>query len=250
MLFKAIERHLTYKCDKTVWSSLADFGFNWFSIPYRNSEISALYKKNPEAKYIVIFSHGNASNITRLDFIYNFFNRANVSYIAYDYPGYGKSPGMPSEQGLYASLETVYNYVKDNLGYSQEQIIFHGISLGGAVTVDVASRFQARACIIESSFTSSHAMGKKMFPRLQLQRFVPLRFNSIGKIAKIKYPILITHGTEDEVIPFFMGEELFAAASEPKYFYPIKGAQHTTNIEKGGAEYLEIYSRFVNNLNL
>jgi fermentation-respiration switch protein FrsA (DUF1100 family) len=250
MFFKAIERHLTYKCDQTVWSSLSEFGFDWLKIPFASLELSALCKINPESPYIVIFSHGNASNISRLDFIYKFFNATNLSYIAYDYPGYGKTPGKPNEQGLYASLETIYNYVINNLGFKSEQIIFHGISLGGAVTIDVASRFPARACIIESSFTSSHAMGKKMFPRLQLQRLVPLRFNSIVKINRIKCPKLFVHGTDDQVIPFHMGQELFAEATEPKFFYPLEGAEHTNQIEVGGVEYQKTYQRFVETLRL
>lgn len=248
MFFKALERYLTYKCDKVIWSNISRFDVEHFSVSSQSGdEITAVLKRK-ESPYIVIFSHGNASNITGIDFVYSYLESLGVSYLAYDYPGYGRSSGKPSEAALYESLECIYAYTREELGYEASDIIFHGLSLGGAVTVDIASRFPARACIIESSFTSTHDMGRYMFPALKLYRYVPKRFDSINKIASISMPLLFIHGTEDETVPFEMSELLYQAAKEPKFFYKMDGVGHTDQIELGGDEYIQKILEFIHEL--
>lgn len=246
-MFKLLEQYFTYKCDKTSWDDLKRYDFKRFFLKINSgNEIDCIYKDN-DSDILIIFSHGNASNISGLNYIYDFYNKLNVNYIAYDYPGYGRSTGNPSEKLLYESLEAVLSYCTNKLKINESQIILHGMSLGGAVTIEIAGSNTPKGVIIESAFTSTHEMSKFMFPKLKLHRFVKNKFININKIDKIRSPLLLIHGTEDETVPFYMGEELFKKAVEPKSFYRMEGVGHSDQIELGGKPYFELIRSFVNN---
>jgi len=117
--------------------------------------------------------------------------------------------------------------------------------LGGAVAIDLASRRECGGLIVESSFTSGRAMARRMF-LIPLLEYVPKsRFDSLAKIAAVRAPILIVHGTRDEVVPSSMGQRLYEAAPEPKWFFAIKGAGHNDVLEVGGELYLKRVKHFL-----
>ena len=113
------------------------------------------------------------------------------------------------------------------------------------MAVDIASRRECGGLIVESSFTSAREMARRMF-LIPLLEYVPKsRFDSLSKIARVRTPILVVHGTRDPVIPFSMGNRLFLAAPEPKSFLPIEGAGHDDILDVGGERYLERLKEFV-----
>jgi hypothetical protein len=228
-----------------VYSDLSEFCFKSHFLSLSTAhKIHSVYKDN-NSKYLILFSHGNASNISKLSNIYNFYDKLGVSYVVFDYPGYGKSTGRASEQLLYQSIREVFEFTKNELGYNQENIILHGLSLGGAVAIDLASKINCRSAIFESTFTSTRDMGKFMFPKLKLYKYVKNKFNSIDKIDKIRMPKLFIHGKKDITVPFKMGEELFDKASNPKFFYSLENVGHNDQIDTGGAEYFQVFERFI-----
>jgi uncharacterized protein len=207
--------------------------------------INAFYRANPASKQVLLWFHGNAENIGYdLDHLRT-FAKIGVSVFAVDYRGYGKSEGKPDEAGVYHDADAAYDYLIQRRHFGAEDIIIYGHSLGGAVAVDLASRRPCGGLIVQSSFTSLRAMARRMFRLPLIEYAAKSRFDSIDKIRNVHAPILIVHGTRDEVVPFAMGQQLFAAAPEPKGFYSIDGAGHNNLMEVGGEGYLECLRRFV-----
>jgi hypothetical protein len=126
-----------------------------------------------------------------------------------------------------------------------KNIILFGHSLGGAVAIDLASRRECGGLIVQSSFTSAKDMARRLF-RIPLFEYIPKsQFNSLAKIRQVRAPILIVHGTRDEVVPFSMGQRLFEAAPEPKFFFPVEDAGHNDVVEVGGEGLLDHLRSFL-----
>jgi len=209
----------------------------WFA--RRDSEIPA------EAPYTLLFFHGNAGNIThRLENV-AYLIQSGIQVFIFDYRGYGKSQGRPTEDGLYRDALAAYEYVVARPDVDAEKIVFFGRSLGGAVAVQLATQRPCDKLILESTFTSATDMAAILFPGLPVNMLVRSRFDSLGAIAALRMPLLIIHGTQDEVIPFELGQRLFAAANAPKYWYAIDGAGHNDTYAVGGRAYFTRIFQFI-----
>jgi fermentation-respiration switch protein FrsA (DUF1100 family) len=183
---------------------------------------------------VTLFLHGNAGNITHRAPRIQEIVAAGSSVLMLDYRGYGKSSGRPSEQGLYRDSEAGFICLLGK-GYRAEQIILHGESLGTAVAIDLASRRPCAALILEAPFTSASDVAATVVP--VLGPLLVRSFNSLPKIRWIRVPKFFVQGDRDEVIPLRLGQQLFAAAQEPKTFWVIPGARHNDILETAGAEY-------------
>jgi hypothetical protein len=179
--------------------------------------------KNPRAT--LLFCHGNGGNIShRLEKI-SMFNFLGLNVFIFDYRGYGKSNGSPSEKGLYLDAEAAYQYLLHEKGFSPEGIIAYGESLGGAVAVDLASRHELGGIIIEEGFTSAKDMGETILPFIPSSIYKS-EFDSLKKIKNITSPKLIFHSPDDEIVPFKFGKKLFDEAAEPKEFVQLQGGHN------------------------
>ncbi|MGI9055484.1 MAG: alpha/beta hydrolase, partial [Pyrinomonadaceae bacterium] len=204
--------------------------------------ISALFFENPSADYTILFSHGNAEDIFSSDGFTKESRDKGFNVFVYDYHGYGINKGKPSEQNSYEDAETAYDYLINDLKIAPEKIIIFGRSLGGAISIDLASRKKCGGLIAESTFTSA-------FRVLTHYRIYPFdKFNSLGKIKNVRCPVLFIHGKEDEVIPFWHSEILFAAANEPKFFFSLDNANHNNVSDIGGEDYFQAIKDFANTL--
>ncbi len=175
---------------------------------------------SPDSRITVIFCHGNGGNIShRMDKVL-FFRSLNVNQLIFDYRGYGKSEGHPSEEGLYRDARAAYDLAKKR--FPKTRIIVFGESLGGAVAVELALGRDVRGVILEDTFTSVREMCKEVFPLLP-KLIIRDQYNTARKIGKLKVPVFIMHSPEDEIVPYAMGRKLFQAASEPKEFLALNG---------------------------
>src|SRR3990167_2105214 len=145
----------------------------------------------PAAKYTVLFAHGNAGNISHRIEKLKFFSKLGCNVFIFDYRGYGRSQGRPSEKGFYLDIAAAYEYLISR-GIAPENIIGYGESLGGAVIIDGAVKKRMAALIIDSSFTSAKDMIKFLYPFLPHWVFAS-RFDSVQKIKTIGIPKLIIH---------------------------------------------------------
>lgn len=199
----------------------------------------------PGARFVTLYFHGNAGNITDRYDHFREIASAGSSLLMIDYRGYGKSGGRPTENGIYRDADAAYDHLLKT-GHSPRQIIVHGESLGTAVAVDLASRRPCAAVVLEAPFTSAKDVARIVLPILG--PLVMWSFDSRKKIGRVHAPILITHGDRDEIIPTRMGRELFAAAPEPKSIWIVPGAHHNDIVEAAGASYREHLQSFYESL--
>jgi hypothetical protein len=187
----------------------------------------------------VIFLHGNAGNISDRAKRYDQFRQCGLNTLALDYPGFGASEGRPSENGCYQTADACYDYLTQVRGIPARHIVIYGHSLGAGVAIDLASRVEAAAVIAEGAMTSVPDRGKELYPFLPIKLAAAIQFASIEKIDRIKYPKLIIHAVDDEVIPIQHGRNLFEKATEPKIFLEVRGghnlayAKDRENFERG-----------------
>lgn len=174
----------------------------------------------------LLFCHGNAGNISHRLEIIKIFHKIDLNVFIFDYRGYGRSQGSPSEQGLYRDARAAFNYLVSREDINKEAIVVYGKSIGANVAVDLLSGVSAKALISESAFTCAAEMGKKLFPYLPVKWIITIKYDALTKIRNITVPKLIIHSRDDEIIPFRLGEKLFEAASEPKEFYRMSGGHN------------------------
>lgn len=201
-------------------------------------KISANYFKNEDAEYTILFSHGNAEDLGTAEDFLNQIQNAGFSIFAYDYRGYGTSDGTPSEENSYKDIEAAYDYLTQELKISPNKIIIYGRSLGGGVSVDLASRKKCGGLIVESSFVSAFRVvtGYKVLPFD--------KFESIKKIKNVNCPVLFIHGKKDSLIPIWHSETLFKEANEPKFSFWVNEANHNDVFQISRNKYLRAIQDF------
>jgi uncharacterized protein len=177
----------------------------------------------------VLFLHGAARDLGDNAERIVHWRRMGFSVLAIDYRGYGKSPGdLPTEHSVYEDARAAWEYLK-HLQPDPRKRFVYGHSLGGAVAIELASREQDMAgLIIESSFTSIREMVKRlMFRWVPAARVITQNFDSISKAAKLKMPVLFMHGSEDDVVPAGMSEQLHAQVPGSKQLAIFPGGHHS-----------------------
>lgn len=195
----------------------------------------------------LLFCHGNGGNVAdtlpRLKWLHRV---VDAHILTFDYRGYGKSEGTPDEEGIYQDAEAAFDFlVRRPAVGSLRPIVVHGVSLGGAVAVELATRRPVAGLIVESSLTSADDMGRRYFP--VLYRWWPgghVRFASIEKISRVTAPLLSIHGDSDETVPYDMGMALYEGHAGPKEFLRVPGGRHYL-FRTGGERYATAISNFV-----
>ena len=189
-------------------------------------KLSGWYIPAPDAKFTVLFFHGNGGNIThRLDSI-NFFCNLGVNVFIFDYRGYGQSQGKTTEQGTYDDAMAAYNWLREKKKIEPENIIMFGRSLGGSVAAWLGARVEANSVVIESGLTSFVDMGKKFYWYMPVKLFARYSYRTIDYVKDLKCPVMFIHSRDDEIVPFEFGQQLYSAANEPKEFVEISGGHN------------------------
>jgi abhydrolase domain-containing protein 17 len=202
------------------------------------TKISALFLPNSRATYTILYSHGNAEDLGDIRPILTEIRAIGFAVFAYDYRGYGTSEGTPSEPASYQDIDAAYAYVTQKIGTSPERVLLLGRSVGSGPSVDLATRKPIGGLILESPFTSTFVV----LTRIPLFPFD--KFHNLGKIQQVRRPILIIHGTNDQVIPLSHGQALFRAANEPKQSFWVDGADHNDVMLVAGNQYAEALNQF------
>ncbi|MFB3778781.1 MAG: alpha/beta hydrolase [Bryobacteraceae bacterium] len=195
----------------------------------------------PAARVATLFLHGNGGNLTHRVGHMQAITAAGSALLILDYRGYGKSDGWPTERGLYRDADAGYRHLIE-AGYRPGSIVLHGESLGTAVAVDLAARHECGGVILEAPLTSAREVASRVLPLLGPA--ITWGFDSASKIPRVCAPLLVIHGTRDEVIPFELGQALFAAAREPKSFWAVEGSGHNDIVETAGDGYRRRLAEF------
>jgi fermentation-respiration switch protein FrsA (DUF1100 family) len=178
------------------------------------------------AQGAVLHSHGNGSPLCVLaGRAYRWREHLRRAVLLYDYPGYGKSSGRPSEGGCYAAAEAAFRFLEEQKVPARE-VILAGESLGTAIATELATRHDARLLVLHGGFTSFPDMAAVRFPCFPGRYLCHNRMDSAAKIGRARCPVFVSHGTADSVVPYRQGKRLFAAAREPKRFLRLAGGKH------------------------
>lgn len=181
------------------------------------------YIPHPQAQRVVLFFHGNAGNISHRGDSIAIFHRLGLNVFIFDYRGYGRSEGSPSEQGLYRDATAAWRYLTETRGFDAREIVLFGRSLGGAVAAQLAATQRPGALILESTLSSARDFARSVFPLLSRLVVVRYDFDTVGSVARVNCPVLVLHSPEDEIMPFALGEKVYIAAREPKRLVTLQG---------------------------
>ncbi len=182
--------------------------------------IHAVYLEHPDAQYTILFSHGNAEDLGNVVPFMEQFHDLGYSVLMYDYRGFGASEGKAGTLHTKEDVLAAYDWLVNVKKIPPDRIISQGRSLGGGVAVWLAAHRPVAGVITEISFASAFRV-KTHWKLLPWDKF-----NSARLIRKVNAPVLVIHGTDDDRIPFWHGEKVYAAAKEPKSCLWIPGGQH------------------------
>ena len=188
----------------------------------------------------LVWSHGNANNISGRAAPMAELAARGLGVLAYDYRGYGRSGGRPSEAGVYRDALAAYDAERAH-DTPAEKIVCFGESLGGAVSIYLATARRCGGVAVVATFTDLGAVARVHYGPLATA-VLGTRFDSSTRVRALRVPILVAHGDRDAIVPVALGEELFAAAPEPKRFVRVAGAGHNDVLEV--PELLDAVARF------
>ena len=178
------------------------------------------------AKPTVLVFHGNGGNMSHFS-QWEALASLGLTVMTVDYPGYGESEGKPSEERTYQAAEALWQWAAA-LGTPPETTIFYGFSLGGAVAAQLAVRHPPAALILDSTFTRLRDVPSARLPALApvVHLILGDAFDTQSRLALIRCPLLVIHSRNDDVIPFQLGEKLFAMYLHRKTFVTGQGLHH------------------------
>lgn len=190
-----------------------------------------LYRPGPAEAPTVVYFHGNGEQLADAVPLADAFGRSGLGFLAIEYPGYGFSPGSPSEDGLYAAADAGLKWLRTQ---SSGQVVLMGRSLGTGVASEMARRGHGERLVLVAAFTSIPDVAARSFPLLPVRWLVRDRFDTLSKAPSIQLPVLLVHGTADEVVPFDMGEKLARTFPHAELFVRPR-AHHNDVLEESNA---------------
>ncbi|KAJ6834424.1 protein ABHD17B-like isoform X1 [Iris pallida] len=184
----------------------------------------------------LLYSHGNAADLGQLyDLFRELSSHLRVNIMGYDYSGYGQSSGKPSELNTYADVEAAYRCLIEIYGARPDDIVLYGQSVGSGPTLDLAASLpNLRGVVLHSPILS----GLRVIHPVKRTYWFDI-FKNIDKIPHVSCPVLIVHGTDDDVVDCSHGKRLWELSKvkyEPLW---IKGGNHNN---------LELYPDYIRHL--
>lgn len=204
------------------------------------------------ARYAVLFAHGNGGNVShRLETI-RIFHELGLSVMLYDYSGYGKSEGEPSEEGMYADARAAWGWLTREQEIAPERVVLFGRSLGGAVTAHLAAELAGEGMrpagmVLESTFTSVPDMAAYTYPWMPVRPLVRYQYDSAEALESVNVPTLFAHSEDDEIVPYALGLRLYEGYAGPKSFLSLTGDHNSGYLTMGDA-YIQGLATFLTGL--
>ncbi|CAM6009899.1 unnamed protein product [Sphagnum balticum] len=202
----------------------------------RGTEIVALYVKYPTAGLTLLYSHGNAADLGQMHELFVELSvHLRINVLGYDYSGYGASTGKPSEPNTYADIEAAYECLERTYGVQEKNVVLYGQSVGSGPTLDLATRKpHLRGVVLHSPILSGLRV---MYPVKHTYWFDI--YKNIDKIDLVNCPVLVMHGTSDEVVDWSHGKQLHELSKKKYEPLWLKGGGHCN---------LELYPEYIKHL--
>ncbi|MUM76561.1 alpha/beta fold hydrolase [Pseudodesulfovibrio sp. F-1] len=248
------QRRLLYFPIRSVVATPSDAGLAFEDVWLVNglgTELHGWWLPHPQARFTLLFCHGNGGNVShRLESL-RIFHGLGLSVLLFDYSGYGRSGGQPSETATRADARAAWDWLLER-GIQPGEILLFGRSLGGAVAAGLAAEVVPEGAVpaglvLESTFTSVPDMGARLYPWLPVRLLARDRYDAAAAIAGLGMPILFIHAPDDEIVPYALGRALFDAYQGPKSFLALRGG-HNDGFLLAGRHYVDGLARFLEGL--
>jgi hypothetical protein len=244
------EYHQVFQPYATLGAEGASLGRAWEDVYFSTADGVRLNgwffpasADSPRKQLVVLFCHGNGGNLShRLD-VFAALLETGVAVFGFDYRGYARSQGRPSETGTYLDAQAAHAWLCQR-GFAPTNILAYGESLGGGIVSELALREPLAGVILQSTFTSIPNLGADLFPFLPVRTLARIQYDTLSRLPRLKVPVLVMHGRADTVVPFRHGERLFAAASAPKLFWELAG-DHNDILDSGRTRFVTGIERFL-----
>jgi fermentation-respiration switch protein FrsA (DUF1100 family) len=189
------------------------------------AHINLLWLKAKKTKGVIVYSHGNAGNLERWSEIVTYFTQFGYDVMAYDYRNYGKSTGELSEKNLLDDAQLVYNFAKEH--FTETQIICYGRSLGTGIATYLAANNAPQKLILETPYYNLLDIGENYYLGIfPLQLLMKYHLRTDLRITDVRCPIIVFHGTADEVIPYSSAEKLKKLLKPQDKFITVPNGTH------------------------
>lgn len=252
ILVPVLEPKLTFYPFREIPRTPCEFGVDYqeFQIPTSDGmTICSWYlpAKNPVAE--IVFFHGNSGNLSvgRLELLISIFRRG-YSLFVFDYRGFGKSSGSPSEEGIYRDSAAATSYFWDHLHQPGNKVIYLGRSLGGVAAAYATTVQRPHGLVLEGAFSNKASLLKHHPVFWVLGHFSRYRLSTLEFLEDKPCPVLVIHGDRDRVVPLPEGQKLYEGLETKKEFYLVKGAAHADHYLVGAESYWQRLKDFVSTL--
>lgn len=188
--------------------------------------LNGIWSKVENRKGLILYFHGNAGSLDGWKGVARDFNRLDYEVLIIDYRGYGKSTGTITEEGLYTDAQAAWDFALAR-GVPASDVVIYGRSIGTGPASELALRVkEARALILETPFTSLLDMAKSIYPFLLPNLTLRFHFENTKKLPQLTMPILLIHGTQDNVIPLSHSTQLQMLLKDRAKLVVIEGGTH------------------------
>src|SRR4051794_2181089 len=196
--------------------------------------------------HLLLF-HGNAGNVGDRVVHAALLTAAGFDVLLFDYRGYGRSTGKPSEQGTYRDARAAREALLAQPETDAGRALYLGESLGGAVALALAVESPPAGLVLQSTFTSVRDTGREHYPFIPAG-LIPNAYPSLRLIPDLRAPLLVLHGERDEIVPVSHGRALFDAAPEPKRIEVFRELGHNDLVPLAGKAYAETIASWARSL--
>ncbi|NLF33001.1 MAG: alpha/beta hydrolase [Planctomycetes bacterium] len=230
LLLTSCQSQFVYMPSRTLTATPDEAGLAYEEVRFTAADgvgLHAWYIPAERERGTVIVCHGNAGNISGRLTTAAIFQDLGLSVLLFDYRGYGLSEGRPTEEGTYLDAAAAWRYLTEQRGVDPATIVVFGRSLGSAIAAHQAAETPPAALIVESAFTSIVDVARQHYGFLPVGWLCRFDYGTEAAIARVRCPVLVIHSRDDEMIPFAMGERVFAAAPQPKRFLAIAGGHNS-----------------------
>lgn len=240
LLYLAVnQRRLIYHPDASpalLTEEARSLGFSQVEIGSADGlRLTSWYRPAGAGGMTIVYFHGNAGNLEHRIERVRRYAEADLGIILVAYRGYGGNPGEPTEVGLYSDGRAHLAWLAAK-GIAEGRLVYYGESLGGAVALQMAIERPPAGLVLEAPFASILASARSRFPMFAFDWLIKDKFANLEKLGALRSPLLVIHGARDGVTAFRFGQQVFAAAPEPKFALWLAEAGHGDLVQHGSAE--------------
>src|ERR1041385_1677675 len=237
-MFHWFEYHQVYHPDRVLIATGRELGRAFEDVTFQtNDEVSLsgwfypAEKSSQRSDQVLLLCDGNAGNISHRLELCSALLELGLNVFMFDYRGYGRSEGWPSESGTYLDAEAAYDWLLGR-GFQGSNIIAYGESLGGGIATELAVRRPLGGLIFDSTFSCTADVGAELFPWLPVRWLCSIKYETCAKLPRLRIPLLILHSRGDKMIGFHHAEKNYRLANEPKILWELSGGHSEPLTEK------------------